>query len=232
MKIKELFEASKPGRAWSGKIKNIDELLSWMYDKDILTKGDKAKKDSIFHQYYRYYNDGDLPKSLALKGFSKFSNELSIETALEKYIEDFIKDILAKYMSKVDRGEFRLDKMLSDLDTVTRISSDYDAYGLLNYWIKKVKIKEDSALKELVEKLKTQYDALYSAVNAVDEESDNMTMSYRRTSLQKDKKWNKDLEKGWKEVCSTMDQITEFLENLTSSVKRIKKEKLRNMEEK
>lgn len=37
-------EAVKPRRAWSGKIKKIDELLAWMYDKGIMNKGERAKK--------------------------------------------------------------------------------------------------------------------------------------------------------------------------------------------
>ena len=92
-----LHEASHAGRAWSGKIKNIDNLLSWMYDKGILNKTEQAEKDRTFRQYYRYYNDGDIPQGM------RFDSEEKIELAIEQKVEEFIKKILAKYTGKYDR---------------------------------------------------------------------------------------------------------------------------------
>ena len=59
--FREMFLEAEPLRAWNNKLKSIDDLMSWMYDKDILNKGEKSDKDRIFRQYYRYYNDGDFP---------------------------------------------------------------------------------------------------------------------------------------------------------------------------
>lgn len=53
MSFKKFLEEAKAGRAWSGKLNKIDELLQWMYSNDILNKGEKAQKDALFHQYYR-----------------------------------------------------------------------------------------------------------------------------------------------------------------------------------
>lgn len=35
-------EAVKPRRGWSGRIKNIDKLLAWMYDNNIMNKGGES----------------------------------------------------------------------------------------------------------------------------------------------------------------------------------------------
>lgn len=53
--LEVLSEASKAQRAWNGKLKNVDALMAWLYDKDILTKTEKAQKDKIFNAYYRFY---------------------------------------------------------------------------------------------------------------------------------------------------------------------------------
>lgn len=233
MKIDEILsEASTPRRAWEGKLKNVDSLLAWMYEKDILTKTEKAKKDVIFRQYYRYYNDGDMPKALSVKGFSKFDakhNPDKLEAALEEYLETFIKELLGKYLPKIDREEFRLDKWIADLATVIRIADEYDFHGLLTYWLKNVRLRDpELKLKEMVDKLQGQYDKLKEIADEYDRSSSNYTMSYRRDQLLKDKKWTDSAEKLWKEACKTTDEITEFLENLSTSLKRLKKEHLRS----
>jgi hypothetical protein len=83
-----LHEASHAGRAWSGKIKNIDNLMSWMYDKGIINKGEQAEKDRVFREYYRYYNDGDTPRGLS--GMS------------DKGIEEYIEKIRQKIDKEVE----------------------------------------------------------------------------------------------------------------------------------
>lgn len=113
--------ASFAGRAWSGKLENLDSLFSWMYDKGILNKTDKAKKDSIFRQYYRYYNDGDFPSGLVkAKDIKRWDTKEDIEKGLEEYIEDFMKSILAKYAGKYDRRDFHFDKLLGQLYQLQR----------------------------------------------------------------------------------------------------------------
>jgi hypothetical protein len=101
-----LNEASHIGRAWSGKLSNIDDLLSWMYDKGILNKSDKDLKDRKFREYYRYYNDGDIPSGL------QGMNDTEVESYLERSVEDFIKSMLSKYAGKYDRKTFQFDKLL------------------------------------------------------------------------------------------------------------------------
>ena len=53
--LKQFLSEAKTGRANRGRLENIDKLLSWMYTKDILNKGEKSKKDTLFYQYYRFY---------------------------------------------------------------------------------------------------------------------------------------------------------------------------------
>ncbi len=228
MLIKELLtEASVPRRAWDGKLKRIDDLLAWMYDKDILNKGEKAKKDQIFNAYYRYYNDGDMPAALKIRGLSKYSNEKEVETALEKYLEDFMKSILKKYLPKVDRTEFRLTTAIDGLNTVIDVASRNDAHGLLTYWLKTVKLNdEDSALKAMVDTLDAQYKALKEEANEVDPDSYNKVMSFRMEDMKEAKKWNKSLQKKWDALTVTMAGITQFLKNVQSSLKDLKKQHL------
>ena len=88
-----LNEASYSGRAWSGKLSNIDNLLSWMYDKGILNKSEQGEKDRKFREYYRWYNDGDRPSGLT-------GSDADIESYLERSIDDFIKKVLTKYAGK------------------------------------------------------------------------------------------------------------------------------------
>jgi hypothetical protein len=101
--------ASYAGRAWEGKLENLDNLFSWMYRKGILSSYDKERKDEIFREYYRYYNDGDTPK-----GIEKERGE-STEDALERTLDDFMKEILANYAGKYDRRKFRFDQLLGEL---------------------------------------------------------------------------------------------------------------------
>jgi len=58
IKENEIEEASFPGRASNGKLKNIDKALQVIYP--YMSKGDQALKDKTFHAYYRFYNDGDF----------------------------------------------------------------------------------------------------------------------------------------------------------------------------
>lgn len=220
-----LEEASTPRRAWEGKLKKIDKLLAWMYDKDILTKGEKAKKDSIFRAYYRYYNDGDLPAALKLQGMNKYSLSTEKETALEKYLEDFIKMILAKYLPKVDRAEFQLDDIIDSLKTPIDVSESYDAHSLLTYWIKKVKVSDDTELKGMLEDVQAKYDALKTAANEASPKSLNTTMSYRVEKMKEEGTWNKQLDKQWDALKASMDPVTAFLKNLLASAKDLKKSK-------
>jgi len=150
-KLDEFFSINetKPGRAWEGKLNKIDELLSWMYDKGILTQTEKKKKDSLFHKYYRYYNDGDFPRGLkntsakdyeTAKYYRKYDpskakeTEEQIELELEEQLEAFIKKILTKYLPKINRKEFHRDSVMSGYDLVLDILKRHDVNGI-RHWL-------------------------------------------------------------------------------------------------
>lgn len=240
-------EASFAGRAWSGKIKNLDNLFSWFYSKGILNKGEQAKKDSLFRQYYRWYNDGDFPKGLSSKGISKYHGDEKIERALEDEIENFMKQILNKYTGKYDRREFHLDTLLGDLKTLENIVAGYeqedgvrgepDPYGLLNYWGKNINTK-DSDFERMLGELRPLYDDVRKDVdNALDKEvkdgiykdkksyeipGPNNGLSYVRMRMQNDKIWTPDLEKKYQKMKAHMTKMHEILKNVVDAAQKAK----------
>ena len=226
MKVIEILnEASTPQRAWQGKLKRVDAILGWMYDKNILSAGDKKKKDSVFRQYYRYYNDGDMPAALKVKGISKWDGSNKVETELEKYLETFIKEMLSKYMSKVNRTEFRLDRLISELGIVSDVAGRGDAHGLLNYWLKKTKIKDEKGeLPELIEKLQKSYDLLYEKLNDVDPDSNNKVLSYRKEMMEKNGNWDDECDLLYKILRKNTDRIKAFVDVIIEGAKKLKDE--------
>jgi hypothetical protein len=223
--LQELLQLNeaKPRRGWDGKIKRIDDLLSWMYDKDILTNTEKKRKDTVINQYYRWYNDGDLPAAIRVKGISKW-NEKKVEEELEKYLEDFIKKLLSKYFSKVDRREFRLDKTISDLKTVSDVAKSHDAHGLLTYWLKNTKINDDEGvLVDLTTKLEGQYNKLKTALDKVDPSSKSYVTSHRKEEMTKAGKWTDTFEKNYAEMTKTIDEMKTFIDDLIEGLKKLKK---------
>ena len=235
-----LHEASHAGRAWSGKIKNIDDLMSWMYDKGIINKGEQAEKDRVFREYYRYYNDGDTPRGL--RGMS----EKGIEDYLEKKVEEFIKKVLAKYTGKYDRKDFRIDTLLADLNTLSSITGgrnggefEPDAYGLLNYWGKNIKTG-NSEFEKLLGELRPIYDVAKKAANdIVDKEtkdgiykdvksygipSNNTGLAFQRQKLQDEKVWTPDAEKKYMKMKEHMLKMNDILLNVIEATRRLKTE--------
>ena len=152
-----IVEAVKPRRGWDGKLKRIDSLLAWMYDKGIMNKTDRDRKDVIFHGYYRYYNDGDFPRFLSAKGYNKYMNPETIEEALEQVIEDFIKYILNKYNGKYSKSEFNFDRYIDQLDSVIRYTDreEVDPYSI-NFWFSQLK-NPDEELKKWNDELSLLY---------------------------------------------------------------------------
>ena len=228
-----LNEASRPGRAWSGKLENLDNLFSWMYSKGILNKGEKAEKDRIFHQYYRWYNDGDFPSALRLK-VSKYDRDEVIEKALEELIEKFMKEVLNKYTGKYDRREFHIDTLLGDLNTLENIVAGYnndsngrgepDPYGLLNYWGKKINTG-DSEFEKMLGELGPLYKDVDESTNKAFEKSGekmgaNYTIAYRR-QMAKDKGiWTPDLEKKYQKMKDHMLKMHEILKTVIEATQR------------
>jgi hypothetical protein len=239
-----LHEASHAGRAWSGKIKNIDNLLSWMYDKGILNKTEQAEKDRTFRQYYRYYNDGDIPQ-----GLSGLSDE-KIELHIEKKVEEFIKKILAKYTGKYDRRDFRIDTLLGDLNTLRNITAGHyiasndthwepDPYGLLNYWGKSVKTG-NSEFEDMLAKLRPLYDDIDKATNEViakeakdgvykDKKSYEMpnaghTIGYRYKQMKQDGVWTPELDKKYNAMKDHMMVMAKILDSVIEATQKLKEE--------
>ena len=64
---------SFPGRAWNGKLNNLNEYLKYLYP--LMSTTDQELKDSVFRTYYRHYNDGDFKSDITapfrdiLRGF-------------------------------------------------------------------------------------------------------------------------------------------------------------------
>ncbi len=202
----------KAMRAWSGRLEKIDQLLSWMYDKDILTKAEKNKKDSIFNRYYRYYNDGDFPRGIKV---SKYDTKAAIETALEDMLEIFIRRILSKYWKKIDRKEFKIDSAISSLSQVLSVTDNYNVHGLTKYWKKDV---SDPVILAAISKLEKQYDALDAATG-----STNIGMTYRRDDMLASGTWTKQNEKAWIEIQKGMVEISDKLNMIILSLNKMKK---------
>jgi hypothetical protein len=239
-----LHEASTAGRAWSGQIANIDKLLSWMYDKGILNKGEKAEKDTRFRQYYRYYNDGDFPAGLKSKGISKWSEPAKITSALEQYIEEFIKKVLAKYTGKYDRKDFRIDTLLGDLNTLQFITggregNEPDPHSLLNYWGAKINTS-NSEFEKMLGELRPLYDDAKKAANEiVDKErtdgvykdtasfnipGNSNTLAYQRLQLQTANVWSPAAEKKYMKMKDHMMKMSAILSNVITATQELKKE--------
>ena len=193
-----------------------------MYDKDILTATDKQEKDKVFRQYYRYYNDGDLPAALRVKGISKY-NEKRVEEELEKYLEAFIKKMLAKYLPKIDRTEFRYDSIIKNLETVHSVAKNNDTHGLLEYWLKKVKVKdEDGTLAKLVWDLQNIHNSLKRKIKDESSLHLNLTLVASREHMKKEKSWTKNMEKDYIEVTDLCSKIANFIDSLISGINKLK----------
>ena len=143
------FIETKPRRAWSGRLEQINKLINWMCDKNILTKTDQKKKESLFHKYYRYYNDGDFPRGVKDISYDKLDDydfrfssakgyyQKRLEAGLEEQLEEFIKYVLSKYLPKVDRKEFHKDMAIEAYDDVLRQIRNKDPHALF-YWVTKL----------------------------------------------------------------------------------------------
>jgi hypothetical protein len=224
--LQELLQINeaKPRRAWDGRLKKIDKLLWWMYDKGILNKTDQKKKDSVFHQYYRWYNDGDLPAAVRGMGVRKW-NEKRVEEELEKYLEEFIKSMLAKYMPKINRKEFRIDTAIKDLLTVKDVADNKDAHGLLNYWLKTVKIEDEAGdLVKLVDELEKKYNALDNVTKKADPKHGDYSILYRRDKMKEAGTWTDKMEPQYDEVAKLTGEISSFIGNVIEGLKKLQAE--------
>jgi hypothetical protein len=221
----ESIDEAKAGRAWEGKIKNIDNLLSWMYDKGIMGKGDMGAKDSLFRQYYRYYNDGDFPGSLKSRGFNSYMPAEKIAAALEELIEDYIKKILSKYSGKFTRSDFHYDMLLKDLNLLKDLLKREDVYALINYWTKEIDVK-DTEFQALLQQLKEEYKIADEAANkklaTLGLDMKNTGISYRKQKLEDEGQWEKSESVPYTNMATTMRKMTAIIEDVVQAAKRAK----------
>ncbi len=245
VKLFEQFIAEKShrGRAWSGKITNIDNLMSWMYDKDILTNAEKNEKDKKFREYYRWYNDGDYPTG------QNGNSDSEVEEYLENSIEEFIKKVLSKYSGKYNRKDFQLDTILGDLKTLQNVAGGYqqedgvrgepDPYGLLNYWGTKINTN-NSEFEKLLSELRPIYDAVKkAAMDIVNKElksgifkdkasysvpGENTSLSFQRKSLKDSGVWTADAEKKYMKMKDIMTKMSDIISNVIEATEKLKKE--------
>lgn len=235
MSFKEFLEEAKAARAWNGKLNKIDELLQWMYSNDILNKGEKSQKDTLFNQYYRYYNDGDMPRNLSDEfgnRLSKWDGKEKVEIALELKLEEFIKKILSKYLGKIDRGLVNIDTQLSKLNTVIDVTNRQDVHGLVKYWVKDI---NDANTVDQVKNLEVKYDKLdkltkdacnqYKWENSYDNPY-NTVMTVRSNEMKDVKIWSPEMESLWKEIQRDMFEISALLKNLKTSLEKMKQIRL------
>jgi hypothetical protein len=231
-----LSEAAKARRAWEGRLKHIDGLMAWMYDKDILTKGEKKDKDRIFNAYYRFYNDGDIPGFLKKQGFGQWAMDSDVqrekmERALEDYLEAFVRKILGKYITKVDRTEFRYDQMIDTINTIRRVIERDDAHGLVTFWYEKLHKKDASHVLSRIDDLRVSYSSLekevgkacdaYEWENSYDNPK-NKVMTYAKQEMEKVGIWEPRFEKMWIEVRKQMVGIRELVDNLLAAAQKAK----------
>ena len=236
--FKQFLTEAKARNAWNGKIKHIDSLLAWMYDKDILTKTEKDEKDRVFRSYYRYYNDGDFPRALSSKGLSKYSPEDKVENALEEYLNNFIKKILSKYAGKYSKKEFRYDQLNSQLDHVFKncdINSKYFSPTSLLYWVNYIPNKDDE-LVNLIHNLDVEFNKLRVDMENIESKaSDNIKQKEKyyydgmisgrvlNVAAEEFKKyglWNNSLENQTKKIKSITLDIENKLRDIQTAAKK------------
>lgn len=223
----------KARRAWSGKIENLDRLMTWMYDKDILNKGEKARKDSIFHQYYSYYNNGDFPKGLLTRGINRSSSTKVIEDALEQMLEDFLKTILLKYSGKFNRTNFRYDMLLDDLHFLKSVIDENEFYSLIKYWSKKITVG-NSEFEDLLAKADTMFNKLkddiskeikahdWGTIPSWDRPSAGPATKYQRDEMKKADCWTPDLEKLYQDLSDVFIKMSAIISTVIDATQQLK----------
>ena len=215
---------SKTGRAWNNKLNRIEEFIAYLESNDMLSKRELAKKNSLFNAYYRWYNDGDFPTFLTQHGVYRGMSETTINDKLEELITDFLTAILSKYLSKVDRGEIRAKVYIANIDTVLRNLKEGDSYSVYSYYANIVNI-DDSNWATLLEKLKTQYIEIKGDIDALGyDDVKGREIVYARRILQHDTDlWSDKLEKKWKAMEKTGDDISDILNKVKENITQIEK---------
>ena len=231
-------ERSNAGRAWEGRLDNVDDLMSWLYRKDILSTYDKMEKDKIFNGYYRFYNDGDTPDWLRID-----RNETE-EEALETALDNFIKEILAKYAGKYDRKTFRYDTLLSQLNTLkSNLKStsvpdrhQYDVHSFLYFYNKNPKTgnakfdKSVVQLEKLFKKFTKTADAqIEKHLKDNNKKSEfggistNLILGAKVERMQEVEIWNDKNIEQYKDIVEVGDRLYQMIEEIIEGIKMAQK---------
>ena len=236
--------AAKPGRAWEGKLSKIDSLLSWMYNKNILSPREKQIKDSLFRSYYRYYNDGDFPARLRKYDLHKYSNPKQIEETLEQEVEEFITKILSKYAGTYDRSEFNYDMLINKIKNAiyyTNLHKNYFCLDSFKGYVKIVKsLSNDDEIKSYLEELNQLENKFKNDVEAaVNNNEDKITDEYERerklqnyvfsATIEKLKKyglWNEELQADYAQIAKIIIKVRSKLQNVLTAAEEARSLKL------
>lgn len=203
----------KAGRAWEGRLKRIDQLLAWMYDKGILSKRDKAKKDSLFNQYYRYYNDGDFPR-VVRNEYTTRAPKSGIEDSLERHIEDFIKDVLSRYAGKYDRQEFRLDSAIKHLKELKEAVADMDVQVLIDEGPPSTGGWDNEPITAAVGGLRLAHDRLKKVIASADPDASRYTVRAAKERMQKAGTWHQQLSGMYADVAALVARIGVMIDDV------------------
>lgn len=205
---------TKPTRAWTGKLSRLDNLMSWMYDNDIMNTTDKTQKDRIFRAYYRYYNDGDKPK-----GYSFVQDHL-IEEFLEQRVEEFIIKMITKYRGKYDRKQFWTDRKVRQYNTIKEVATNNQIESV-NYFIKDSGIK-DQMINDHVDSMNGIYDSLKQYTDAACERHDweesynnpkGLIIEAKRRNMKKAGIWTVGMESKFRDLAGECHKIVIDMED-------------------
>lgn len=204
---------------------NIDDLFTWLYDNNILNKTDKKEKDSIFYQYYRYYNDGDFPRSLIKrKGVYSHDPKEKIKKALEEVLREFISRILFKYHNKYNRQDYYDDIELNNYkDLLNIITKDVPDLSLYLYFYKKYKTHK-SYNTPMLNKLFIELENKYSIFRLnVPEKYKGYTLPYIHNELTKNNEWEHKTKAIYKEIIMISKKIIIELKFIIDQLETAKK---------
>ena len=209
--LEVLTERSRNGRAWSGKLEKINDLINWMIDKNIVNQRDREQWSNVVHQYYRYYNDGDIPEGL--EGWSADT----IESYLEERLENKIKEILSNYQGKYNRADFNVDNAISKTKQVLYTADFEDQYyssKSVLYFAEKNLNTADERVKELLANLKKASQAFRDEVAVVLGKYPNLVEGAVIATLKKDGKMNDKLEQAAKQLKQATDEVAAYCKDL------------------
>lgn len=166
--------------------------------------------------------------------FTKYSNREKVAEALEAKLEEFIRKILSKYISKIDRSDYRLDQAINDIQTPISVVYRYDVEALVTYWHKNIK---DPEVLDMIKSLESEYNKLKEITDKANDShpwEDTWSNPNPKTirmvpavGMMKDAGiWTADMERRWVSIKKAMNLIGTKLENIKTSLEELKKLKV------